>query len=318
MRFSPGIYEHAAACIGRSPWEVSRDAALLADAHEVAWHQYGHPLLVVGIDVYNAEAQAYGAKIPKPTGNNIPSITGHPCEEVEELLELEPLAPSKHPHLGRLLQAGQQIKAHCRGADVRVPVCGPFALATGLLGMNELLMAIHEDPETVTAALRHLLAGQKAYLEAIRLAGLGAIVFESGTCPPLLPVDAFKTIEAPLLTDFLAYGRSLFGEALPCIVGGDAAPIARPLFETGPGYVIAPSETDQAAFLETARDFPEVHVRINFPSTLLLDGCFEKIAAAAQAAADLARTRDNTSVGCGVVPYEAKPEVVLRLRDLVQ
>ncbi len=61
-----------------------------------------------------------------------------------------------------------------------------------------------------------------------------------------------------------------------------------------------------------------MHVRINFPSTLLLDGSLGKIAGAAQAAADLARKRDNTSVGCGVVPYEAKPKVVLRLRDLIQ
>ena len=318
MRFSPGIYEHAAACIGRRPWEVSRNASLLAKAHQAAWEKYSHPLVVVGINVYNAEAEAYGAAVPEPSGNNIPSITTHPCEELEELRTLRPLDPSADPGIQCILEAGRILQSNCTAAEVRVPVCGPFALAAGLLGMNELLMSVIEDPEELLLGLRHLLIGQKAYLDAIHSAGLRPILFESGTTPPLLPVEDFKKIEVPILADLVGYGRKRFGEAVPCIVGGDAAPIARPLLETGPGYVIAPSETDQAAFLETAREFPEIHVRINISSTLLLNESFEPIATAADRAKSFAETRSNTTVGCGVVPYETDPATVIRLRDQIE
>jgi hypothetical protein len=33
MIFSPGIYEHAAALISRTPWEVSRSADMMVEAH---------------------------------------------------------------------------------------------------------------------------------------------------------------------------------------------------------------------------------------------------------------------------------------------
>ena len=36
MELSPSVYEHAAAVIGRSPWEVSRDRELLFQAHAAA------------------------------------------------------------------------------------------------------------------------------------------------------------------------------------------------------------------------------------------------------------------------------------------
>ena len=36
MRFSPGIYEHAAACIGRRPGEIHRNTELLAETDQIA------------------------------------------------------------------------------------------------------------------------------------------------------------------------------------------------------------------------------------------------------------------------------------------
>lgn len=40
MQFSPSVYEHAARVIDRSPWEVSRNADLLAQANIEAFRLY--------------------------------------------------------------------------------------------------------------------------------------------------------------------------------------------------------------------------------------------------------------------------------------
>ncbi|MGC9452235.1 MAG: uroporphyrinogen decarboxylase family protein [Oceanipulchritudo sp.] len=318
MIFSPGIYEHAAALIQRTPWEVSRSGALLAEAHRVAWECYHHPLIVAGIDVYNLEPEAYGAVVSEPSGVNIPSISRHPCKEVEDLLQLSPFDPANCPRIRDTLDAGKALTASCPDAQVHIPMCGPFALGIGLLGMNELLMAVVEDPEELKAALGHLLAGQKAFLEAIYQSGLKPIIFESGTTPPLLPVEAFQSIEAPLLKELFDHARSLSGQAPACVIGGDAAQIAKAFLEAGPGWVIAPSETDQTAFLETARAFPDVHVRVNMSATQLLDPSIEKTTSEAERCRSLALTRPNTSVGCGVVPYETDPDTLLTVKSIIE
>jgi len=318
MRFSPGIYEHAAALIGRTPWEVSRSGALLAEAHRTAWERYRHPLVVAGIDVYNLEPEAYGALVAEARGNNVPAIARHPCSAIGQLRELPPLEPLQHGRIRAVLEAGGRLREACLGAEVRIPVCGPFALAIGLLGLDELLMGLVEEPEELAAALRHLVRGQFRFLEVIRAAGLRPLFFESGTTPPLLPVRDFTGVEAPLLRELFGHAQALFGEPPPCIIGGDAAPVATALLEAGPGFVINPSETDQAAFMEAARAFPQIHVRVNLPAPLLLSPSFEPVAAAARGAVALAATRPNTSVGCGVVPFETDPAALLRLRDWVE
>ena len=63
IAFTPVIYEHAARFVGRTPWEVSRDADLMFEGHRRAYLEYHHQVIAVGIDIYNLEAEAYGAKV---------------------------------------------------------------------------------------------------------------------------------------------------------------------------------------------------------------------------------------------------------------
>jgi hypothetical protein len=63
MSFCPSVYEHAARVIGRTPGEVSRDGVLLSKGHIEAYRLYRHRPIVVGIDIYDLEAEAYGATV---------------------------------------------------------------------------------------------------------------------------------------------------------------------------------------------------------------------------------------------------------------
>lgn len=62
-------YEHAAALIGRTPSEVSRDPELLVEAHTRCHERYHTRSAVIGIDVYNLEAEMMGAKIARNASN---------------------------------------------------------------------------------------------------------------------------------------------------------------------------------------------------------------------------------------------------------
>ncbi len=88
MEFTPVVYEHAAKFIGRTPWEVSRSADLLVEAHAAAYAVYRHTPVVAGIDVYNVEAEAYGAVVGASQGNEVPSVTGQLCRNAADVCRL--------------------------------------------------------------------------------------------------------------------------------------------------------------------------------------------------------------------------------------
>jgi hypothetical protein len=62
MPCTPAVYEHAARFVGRIPAEVSRDPDLLFQGHRGTYLESRHQAIAVGIDIYNLEAEAYGAK----------------------------------------------------------------------------------------------------------------------------------------------------------------------------------------------------------------------------------------------------------------
>ena len=51
IAFTPAVYEHAARFVGRTPWEVSRDADLMFEGHRRAYLEYRHQVIAVGIDI---------------------------------------------------------------------------------------------------------------------------------------------------------------------------------------------------------------------------------------------------------------------------
>jgi uroporphyrinogen decarboxylase len=93
VQFSPSVYEHAARVIGKDPWEVSRNGRLLSKAHIEAFRLYNHYPVVIGIDIYNLEAEAYGAVVDRPSGTGVPAISRHPYSKAKELISLEPFNP---------------------------------------------------------------------------------------------------------------------------------------------------------------------------------------------------------------------------------
>ncbi|UCC97305.1 MAG: hypothetical protein JSW66_15835 [Phycisphaerales bacterium] len=315
--FSPSVYEHAARVIDRSPWDVSRDCDLLARGHIKAFGLYEHCPVVVGIDIYNLEAEAYGAMVEEPAGNGIPAISGHPFGNVRELLSLEPLNPKTDGRIPTVIEAARRVADECPQADVRVPLGGPFSVAANLVGFETLLCEIRTDPDLIVKALRHLVAGQVAFCAEVVRQGLDIAFFESAATPPLLSPQSFRDIELGPLEETMNRTAAVVGHPVPCIIGGDTLPILDDILRTGTGYVCCPAKTDQHAFMEKMRVHPEVMVRINMDPR----GITAKNQADVQKEVDrvlaLADNRPNVCIGTGCLPFEADPEVVLYTKQYI-
>lgn len=73
MELAFKVFEHAAALIGRTPWEVSRDAELLFQGHAAAYRLYPQTPIIPAIDHYNLAPKAYGAVVARPDSNGAPA-----------------------------------------------------------------------------------------------------------------------------------------------------------------------------------------------------------------------------------------------------
>ena len=183
------------------------------------------------------------------------------------------------------------------------------------MGFEALLCEALSRPDETRGALEHLARGQEDLCEAVCDAGLDVAFFESAASPPLLSPELFRAVELPALREILGRAAEIVGHPVPCIMGGDTAPILENILSTGTGYVICPSETDQAAFMDAMKSHPEVTVRVSMPPEILAAGPAEAIRAGIDRLIELVDGRPNTCLGAGVVPYETPPENVLLARD---
>ena len=317
MQFCPSIYEHAARVIAKSPWEVSRDAGLLSEAHIEAYRLYRHRPIVVGIDIYNLEAEAYGAVVGRAAGNAIPAIREYPCSSVKELPELEPFDPKTAGRIPMVIEAAGRVRDNCPDADVRIPLSGPFSLAANLIGFESLLCEIHTGPDLVTGALKHLVIGQVEFCREVVRNGLDIAFFESAATPPLLSPQNFRQIELGALKEIMQKTAEVVGHPVPCIMGGDTLPILDDILSTGTGYVCCPAKTDQEKFMEKMRAHPDVTVRINMDARAITSENFEDVEKEVDRVLALAENRQKVCIGTGCLPFEADPEVVLKTKEYI-
>jgi len=317
VQFSPSVYEHAARVVGRNPWEVSRDAELLSRAHIKAFRLYNHCPVVVGIDIYNLEAEAYGAMVDRPSGTGVPAISRHPYSTAKELITLGPFNPKTDGRIPMVIEAAGRVANECPGADVRVPLSGPFSLATNLMGFENLLCEVHTGPDLVADALDHLVAGQVEFCKEIVRQGLDIAFFESGAVPPLMSPENFRDIELGPLKKVMEETSAIAGHPVPCIIGGDTLPILDYILQTGTGYVCCPAKTDQQKFMEVMRAHPEVTVRINMDPGPMTSKNIGEVEKEVDRVLELANNREKVCIGTGCLPFETDPEAVLKTKEYI-
>ena len=317
MDFAPSIYEHAARVIDKSPWQVSRDGDLLAQGNIEAYRLYQHSPIVVGIDIYNLEAEAYGSIITPPVDNAIPAISSHLCPSVQQITQLQPFEPKTDGRIPMVIKAAKRVADELPQADVRVPVSGPFSIACNLVGFDTLLSQVADNLDEVVKALNHLVTGQIKFCREIVRQGLDIAFFESAATPPLLSPKSFREIVLPVLKAILKKADVVVGHSVPCIIGGNTAPILDAILETGTDYVCCPAETDQEQFLRIMKKNPNVMVRINMDPRPIISENMDEIYAEADRVVALAKTREKSCIGTGCLPYETNPQAVLKTREYI-
>lgn len=314
--FTPAVYEHAAKMAGRPPWDVSRDADLMFEGHKRSYERYRHTPVVTGIDIYNLEAEAYGAKVTRPEGDGIPAIHEPMFGSIDDALEVRPFDPATDGRIAMTIDVAKRLKAALPEADVRVPVAGPFSIAFNLRGINGLCEDAALRPAEVARFLMILADNQAAFCRAVVDAGLGVAFFESAASPPILSPRQFHELELPALKRIIELASGITGTAVPCIMGGDTVRILDDILSTGTGFVVCNVETDQRAFVEKlCATHPHVKVRVNMDPGIVACREPERIHREIDRILEFAGGRDNCLMGTGCLPYETPPENIDLIKE---
>jgi uroporphyrinogen decarboxylase len=318
IAFTPVIYEHAARFVGRSPWDVSRDPELLFAAHRAAYLEYRQQVIAVAIDIYNLEAEAYGAKVEASTPDAIPAIHRPLLGSLDEGVNLPPFDPERDGRIAMLLSVAQRLKREFPEADVRLPVGGPFSIAFNLRGINGLCLDAADRPEMLARMLMRLAENQAVLCRAVVKAGLDVAFFESAAAPPILSPRQFHELEMPALRRVLEIAAECVGHPVPCIMGGNTYPVIDDLLSTGTNYLACNVETNQAALVErVARTHPHVKVRVNLDPGVVACRDPQRIYRAIDHVLAIVGPRTNCLMGTGAMPLETPPENIRLIREYV-
>ena len=318
IAFSPAVYEHAARFVGRSPWEVSRDGELLFEAHRRTWLEYRHTPICVGIDIYNLEAEAYGAKVCAPGHDAIPAIEEPLIEDMSAALDIKPYKPAMDGRIAMAIETGQRLKKALPEADVRIPVAGPFSIAFNLRGINGLCEDAALEPEMVAKFLMRLAENQAVFCKAVAAAGLNVAFFESAASPPMLSPAQFHDIELPALKRIMEIAANYVGHSVPCIMGGNTYPILDDILSTGTSYVVTNVETDQASFVKRiAATHPHVRVRVNMHPEIVACADEQRIHREIDRILAIAAWHPSCLLGTGALPYETPPENIALIKRYI-
>ena len=316
IAFTPAIYEHAARFVGRTPAEVSRDAELLFQAHRSAYVEYRHQPIAVGIDIYNLEAEAYGAKVESGEGDAIPAIHQAFLTSLEDGLALRPFDPLRDGRIAMILTVGRRLKQEFPEADVRIPVAGPFSVAFNLRGINALCQDVADRPEAAAKLLWHLAENQAVLCRAVVSAGLDIAFFESAAAPPMLSPRQFRELELPALRRMLELAAASVGHPVPCIMGGNTYPVLDSLLATGTGYLVCNVETNQPAFVEAVtRTHPHVRIRVNMNPVIVAGLDHDFIYREVDRVLAFASGHSNCLLGTGALPLETPPANIRLIKD---
>lgn len=318
IQLVPVVYEHAAAFLGKSPWEVGYSADLMAQAHIAAWKEYRHSPITVGIDVYNLEAECYGARLEKPEGNEVPSIKDFPFQSCEDIIRLPLFDPLKAGRFPLVFEAARRIRQAIPEEDIRIPVGGPFSIASNLIGFEALLVEAFSEPDKVREALLHLAEGQLRIAQAARTEGFDLVFFESAATPPLLSPELFQIVELPALKRVMDGTGELYGHRPSFIMGGNTFPVLSYVLECRPSFIICPGETDQEAFMEYLKPMQDLRVRVNMKVETVARASEEDLFQETRRVFFLTQGRNPRLIGTGVLPYTVSPSRVHQLETFVE
>jgi uroporphyrinogen decarboxylase len=318
--FVPAIYEHKGALIGKTPSEICRNADYLHAGLKREAELYDADMLVIGIDVYNVEAEALGCKVVYfDNSTEVPAIVEPLINGPADLDRLGLPDPAKDGRMPVYLEVAERLGRELGGEMIlRGAVTGPFSLATSLMGLEKLLMASVEEPEWVEKLLAFCAKVTVLFSKGFLARGVEPILFDSQATPQIASPRIFRQYLKPLYRDYvLPELKAAGGRYLPLIIGGNTTSIIDDLIATGATQFLSDRPANLAKWCEKGLA-ARVPVRANVDARLVHSGPVPAIRKQSMEILAGYHNHPGFLLGCGVVAYDCPAEHTHAILDAIK
>ena len=316
--FVPAIYEHKGALVGKTPSEVCRNADYLYAGLKKELEVYDPDMLVIGIDVYNVEAEAMGAPVVYFDDNTVPAIVDPFVTRPDDMAKLRVADPETDARMPVYLRVAEALGREL-GAEMilRGAVTGPYSMASALVGTQKFILATMEEPEFCEKLIAFCARATVDFGKAFLKRGVEPILFDSYATPTLASPRLFRTMVTPIYRDFVIPElKAAGGRYMPFIIGGNTTPVIDDLIASGAAQYLC----DRPASLEKWREKAlraGVPFRANVDARLVNTGPVSEIRR--QSLEILRECKDHPGflLGCGVVAYDGRVEYVKAISQAI-
>jgi uroporphyrinogen decarboxylase len=316
--FIPTIFEHSAKVIGKTPSQIAQDEDLIVESQLACYEIYRHDLISIGVDIYNLEYEALGAKVFFPENEELPSISETMISTPEDIDKLRVPDPEKDGRMPMFLNAVQRVNEKV-GDEVIVngTVVGPFTLAAIMRGFENFVMDLVMEPEFAYKLMEFANKVSLAFAESYIKRGVGLSINESWIAPPLLSPAFYAENVVGYEKSLILSIKKLGQKNVALISGGNTTDIVDDMITTGTSLLLADSECDRQYYKKVCAK-NNILMRASIASKIVEDGNETKMREAAEEVIKDCRDYSGFIFGCGIVSYDTKPENVVKLKRIVR
>ncbi len=313
----PSFYEYTAKMVGKTISETAQSADLIVQGQLECYKRYKHDFIAVGVDIYNVEHEALGAKY-EFFDKFIPDSKDILIKKPEDLKSLKVPDPFKDARMPLYLVACEKINKEV-GDEVVVTgtIMGPFTLAVINRTYEELIMDMIDDEDFAKQQLEFAYKVGLEFGKAFVDIGVGITMNESWISPPLLPPSYYtehvQEYEKRLIHDLKEYGANI----VTLISGGEMGPVIDELCDTGTNLVLCNYVNDRQLFKSTCKKYDTL-MRASIDPKELTAQNYEVMESQIKEVYSECASYNGFILGCGVVPYEASDESVKAFMQLAR
>jgi MtaA/CmuA family methyltransferase len=298
----PLAVHYCARLAGVSLRQYTIDPQVLADCVVRYYERFRPDAVWLSADTW-VTAQAMGAAVAFVSDDQPLGGTGDPA--IRTAAELDRLPPPDPESQGRwplMLDALRRVRA-ALGDEVFLVACFdqyPFSLACALMGLEQVMLRLVDDPALVLAVMERGLEYASAYAQA--LAAAGADMVSGGDSPAgLLGPDLYRDVALPFERRLIASVKASTTAHVSLHICGNATPLLADMARSGADVLELDHQVNLAAACRCVG--PRVAIWGNLdPVAVLARGTAADVRRAAhealQAVAQAGHRRFVLSSGC--------------------
>jgi len=315
----PASYGYKARLVGASVADVCRDAELLYAGLNREAECLGSDAVVVGVDLYNIEAEAMGADVvfPEDSPRDTPWLRTPPLTAMDEadlatLRTPDPATDGRMPMLLSVAERAQQVM----GDDVwvRGAVSAPFSMAVCLFGLEPFLMALMERPDVARRLIDFCTRVATVFGAAWRERDVDVVLFDSYASPDVLSPSLYDAFAVEATREVVDSLRARGAPHVPLVIGGRTEVIAESCIATGASNLLCDFSADWPAWLQGSQRAGRA-IRRNLDPVFLRGATPEAVHARARRMMTEAEGFGGFILGTGVVDYDTPLENLLALHE---